>query len=177
MVCDAAAAKPPYLHNDAEGATLTGDITIGPETVVFPGAQIRSCEGAGPVVIGRGCVLEEGACLMNSGPGEMRVGDGNLFEVGCTVRAQQVGLREMGADGSSGTGMHARVYVCCIRARAGGIADSACMFSFRSDLLSMRHVLGSCAWRSALLVLYQYSLFLRNIDSRLWHTPLPDLSM
>lgn len=94
VVCDGGAAKPPY-HRDggAAGATtLAGDITIGPETVVFPGAEIRCCEGAGPVVIGRGCVLEEGARLVNEGPGEMRVGDGNLFEVGCTVHAQQVGL-------------------------------------------------------------------------------------
>jgi len=43
------------------------------------------------VVIGRGCVLEEGARLVNVGPGVMSVGDGNLFEVGCTVHAQQVG--------------------------------------------------------------------------------------
>lgn len=93
VVCDGTAAKPPYHpHDGATGATLAGDITIGPETVVFPGAEIRCCEGAGPVVIGRGCVLEEGACLVNAGPGEMRVGDGNLFEVGCTVHAQQVGL-------------------------------------------------------------------------------------
>lgn len=94
VVCDAAAAKPPYVDSNpgGGGATLTGDITIGPDTVIFPGAQIRSFDGAGPVVIGRGCVLEEGACLVNLGPGEMRIGDGNLFEVGCTVRAQQVGL-------------------------------------------------------------------------------------
>ncbi|CAM9825784.1 unnamed protein product [Pylaiella littoralis] len=100
VVCDGAAAKPPYhQHPDGRGAaapapagaTLTGDITIGPETVVFPGAEVRCCEGAGPVVIGRGCVLEEGARLVNLGPGEMRVGDGNLFEVGCTMHAQQVG--------------------------------------------------------------------------------------
>lgn len=92
MVCDGGAAKPPYHQDGAVGATLAGEITIGPETVVFPGAEIRCCEGAGPVVIGRGCVLEEGACLVNVGPGEMRVGDGNLFEVGCTVHAKQVGL-------------------------------------------------------------------------------------
>lgn len=92
MVCDGAAAKPPYRGSGTAGATLAGDITIGPDTVVFPGAQIRCCEGAGPVVIGRGCVLEEGACLVNVGPGEMRVGDGNLFEVGCVVRAEKVGL-------------------------------------------------------------------------------------
>lgn len=98
VVCDSAAAKPPYQQHHAgrgavaAGAMLMGDITIGPETVVFPGAEVRCCEGAGPVVIGRGCVLEEGARLVNSGPGEMRVGDGNLFEVGCTVHAQQVDI-------------------------------------------------------------------------------------
>eukprot|EP00752_Nemacystus_decipiens_P007568 g6761.t1 len=91
VVCDGGAAKPPYHHAGEAGAMLAGDITIGPETVVFPGAEIRCGEGAGPVVIGRGCVLEEGACLVNEGPGEMRIGDGNLFEVGCKVYARQVG--------------------------------------------------------------------------------------
>lgn len=73
-----------------EGASLTGDITIGPETVVFPGARIQCLEGAGPVVIGRGCVIEEGVSLVNTASGSMGIGEGNLFEVGCTVFAQQV---------------------------------------------------------------------------------------
>lgn len=72
-----------------DGAVLTGDITIGATTVVFPGAKIQSAEGAGPVTIGSGCVVEEGASIVNMNPGAMRIGDGNLFEVGCTVSAKK----------------------------------------------------------------------------------------
>ncbi|CAN0276052.1 unnamed protein product [Ascophyllum nodosum] len=75
-----------------DGAVLEGgDITIGPGTVVFPGALIRCSEGAGPVVIGRGCVLEESSIVECVDAGGLLVGEGNLFEVGCTVRALAVG--------------------------------------------------------------------------------------
>ena len=74
-----------------DGAVLEGgDITIGPGTVVFPGALIRCSEGAGPVVIGRGCVLEESSVVECVDAGGLLVGEGNLFEVGCTVRALAV---------------------------------------------------------------------------------------
>lgn len=75
-----------------DGAMLTGDITIGSETIVFPGAKVECLEGAGPIVIGRGCVIEEGVSVVNMEPEGMSIGDGNLFEVGCTVCAQQVGV-------------------------------------------------------------------------------------
>lgn len=67
-----------------------GDISIGPDTVVFSGARISCTKGAGPVVIGRGCVLEEGSSIESVEPGGLRVGEGNLFEVGCTVRSPVV---------------------------------------------------------------------------------------
>lgn len=75
-----------------DGAMLTGNITIGPETIVFPGAKIECLEGAGSIVIGSGCVIEEGVSVVNMEPEGMSIGDGNLFEVGCTVCAQQVGV-------------------------------------------------------------------------------------
>lgn len=74
-----------------DGAVLTGDITIGATTVIFPGAKIQCSEGAGPITIGSGCVVEEGATIVNLNPNEMHIGDGNLFEVGCTVYAKKVG--------------------------------------------------------------------------------------
>lgn len=77
-----------------DGAVLTGDITIGATTVVFPGARIQCSEGAGPVTVGSDCVVEEGASIVNMNPGEMHIGDGNLFEVGCTVSAKKVGAAE-----------------------------------------------------------------------------------
>lgn len=69
-----------------------GDISIGPDTVVFSGARIFCSKGAGPVVIGRGCVLEEGSSIECVEPGGLCVGEGNLFEVGCTVRSPVVRL-------------------------------------------------------------------------------------
>lgn len=73
-----------------DGAILSGDIIIGPETVVFPSARIQCLEGAGPIVIGRGCVVEEGASIISMDADGISIGNGNLFEVGCTVCAQQV---------------------------------------------------------------------------------------
>lgn len=73
-----------------DGAILSGDIIIGPETVVFPSARIQCMDGAGPIVIGRGCVVEEGASIVSMDAEGMSIGNGNLFEVGCTVCAQQV---------------------------------------------------------------------------------------
>lgn len=73
-----------------DGAVLCGDITIGQDTVVFPGARIECLIGAGPIVIGQGCVVEEAASILSKDAGGVVVGDGNLFEVGCTVCAQQV---------------------------------------------------------------------------------------
>ena len=91
-----------------DGALLAGDITIGATTVVFPGAKIQCLEGAGPVTIGNGCVVEEGASIVNTNPGEMHIGVGNLFEVGCTVHAKKVGF---GCLGRAAGGM-ARIYIC-----------------------------------------------------------------
>ena len=60
---------------------LKGDITIGPGTVVHPKATIFAI--AGPIVIGSGCIIEEAAIIVNRRKEVMRVGDNNLFEIGC----------------------------------------------------------------------------------------------
>lgn len=91
-----------------DGAVLAGDITIGATTVVFPGAKIQCLEGAGPVTMGNGCVVEEGASIVNMNPDEMHIGDGNLFEVGCTVHAKKVGFGGLGRA----AGGIARIHRC-----------------------------------------------------------------
>lgn len=95
-----------------DGAVLTGDITIGATTVIFPGAKIQCSEGAGPITIGSGCVVEEGATIVNLNPNEMHIGDGNLFEVGCTVYAKKVGLLfGSGSGGGIARGLKWGVFV------------------------------------------------------------------
>lgn len=97
-----------------DGAVLTGDITIGSTTVIFPGAKIQCSEGAGPITIGSGCVVEEGATIVNMNPDEMHIGDGNLFEVGCTVYAKKVGwLFGSGSRGAQQGVSSEAGCVCC----------------------------------------------------------------
>ncbi|KAF9469368.1 trimeric LpxA-like protein [Collybia nuda] len=68
---------------------LKGDITIGSGTIVHPKATIFAI--AGPIVIGSGCIIEEGAIIVNRRKEVMRIGDDNLFEIGCRVESPTVG--------------------------------------------------------------------------------------
>jgi len=71
-------------------------------TIVHPKATIFAI--AGPIVIGTGCIIEEGAIIVNRSAAEptsmssavdlhlylrrkevMRIGDDNLFEIGCRM--------------------------------------------------------------------------------------------
>jgi dynactin-6 len=74
------------IHSKAvvcQDVELKGDITIGPGTVVHPKATIFAI--AGPIVIGSGCIIEEAAIIVNRRKEVMRVGDNNLFEIGCRM--------------------------------------------------------------------------------------------
>jgi len=80
---------------------LKGDITIGAGacdglarrlqvanvaskgTIVHPKATIFAI--AGPIVIGSGCIIEEGAIVVNRRKEVMRIGDDNLFEICCRM--------------------------------------------------------------------------------------------
>ncbi|KIK06111.1 hypothetical protein K443DRAFT_90099 [Laccaria amethystina LaAM-08-1] len=46
---------------------------------------------AGPIVIGMGCIIEEGTIIVNRRKEVMRIGDDNLFEIGCRVECPSVG--------------------------------------------------------------------------------------
>ncbi|KAG1841311.1 trimeric LpxA-like protein [Suillus subalutaceus] len=80
------------IHSRAvvcQDVELKGDITIGPGTVVHPKATIFAI--AGPIIIGSGCIIEEAAIIVNRRKEVMRVGDNNLFEIGCRVECPSVG--------------------------------------------------------------------------------------
>ncbi|TFY82493.1 hypothetical protein EWM64_g1515 [Hericium alpestre] len=77
------------IHSKAvvcQDVELKGDITIGS---VHPKATIFAI--AGPIVIGMGCIIEEGAIIVNRRKEVMRIGDDNLFEIGCRVESPTVG--------------------------------------------------------------------------------------
>jgi len=72
------------IHTKAvvcQDVDLRGDITIGSGTIVHPKATIFAITG--PIVIGTGNIIEEGAIIINRKKETMRIGDENLFEIGC----------------------------------------------------------------------------------------------
>ncbi|KAI1785246.1 trimeric LpxA-like protein [Ganoderma leucocontextum] len=80
------------IHSKAvvcQDVELKGDITIGAGTIVHPKATIFAI--AGPIVIGSGCIVEEGAIIVNRRKEVMRIGDDNLFEIGCRLESPTVG--------------------------------------------------------------------------------------
>ncbi|EIW55421.1 trimeric LpxA-like protein [Trametes versicolor FP-101664 SS1] len=80
------------IHSKAvvcQDVELKGDITIGAGTIVHPKATIFAI--AGPIVIGSGCIIEEGAIIVNRRKEVMHIGDDNLFEIGCRVECPTVG--------------------------------------------------------------------------------------
>ncbi|KAF9532222.1 trimeric LpxA-like protein [Crepidotus variabilis] len=80
------------IHSKAvvcQDVELKGDITIGAGSIVHPKATIFAI--AGPIVIGMSCIIEEGAIIVNRRKEVMRIGDDNLFEIGCRVEAPSIG--------------------------------------------------------------------------------------
>lgn len=62
---------------------------IGAGTVIHPKAKIISM--GGPIVIGSNCIIEEGVFITNRRKEIMRIGDDNLFEIGCQVDCPYIG--------------------------------------------------------------------------------------
>ncbi|KAF8134621.1 trimeric LpxA-like protein [Boletus edulis] len=80
------------IHSKAvvcQDVDLKGDITIGPGSVIHPKATIFAL--GGPIVIGSGCIIEEAAVIVNRHKEVMRIGDNNLFEIGCRVESPSIG--------------------------------------------------------------------------------------
>lgn len=87
MIVKAAGGKTPSLHPSvrlAENAVVTGDVTIGADTSIWYGAVLRG--DAGPMVIGRGCSIQDNVTFHN----DATLGDGvvvghNAVIHGCTL--------------------------------------------------------------------------------------------
>ena len=58
-------------------------------TIVHPKATIYAI--GGPIVIGANNIIEESAIIVNRRKEVMRVGDNNLFEIGCRVECPSIG--------------------------------------------------------------------------------------
>lgn len=77
-----------------ESATIQGDVAIGTGTVVHPLSTIISKIGAGAIIIGSGCIIEEGVSIVNHAgatPKDINIGDGNLFQVGAQISCYSIG--------------------------------------------------------------------------------------
>ncbi|KAI8455093.1 trimeric LpxA-like protein [Phakopsora pachyrhizi] len=72
----------------AQDSNLIGEVTIGPNCVVHPTCTIVAL---GPIIFGSGCIVEEQSLICNRRKVPMRIGDHNLFSVGCRVEAISVG--------------------------------------------------------------------------------------
>ncbi|KAF9517542.1 hypothetical protein BS47DRAFT_506346 [Hydnum rufescens UP504] len=80
------------IHSKAvvcQDVDLRGEITIGSGTVVHPKATIFAITG--PIVIGANCIIEEAVIIINRKKEVMRIGDENLFEIGCRVECPSIG--------------------------------------------------------------------------------------
>lgn len=93
----------------ASDADLRGEISIGSGTVIHPKATILALQG--PISIGANCIVEELAVIVNRTSQAIKIGDSNLFQVGCRIEAMTVGSNNV---------FEARCKVAC----NVGIADS-----------------------------------------------------
>ncbi|SPO26800.1 related to Dynactin 6 [Ustilago trichophora] len=73
----------------AADADLRGEISVGSGTVIHPKATILALQG--PISIGSNCIIEETAVIVNRKSTPIKIGDNNLFEVGCRIEAASVG--------------------------------------------------------------------------------------
>ncbi|EJU02175.1 trimeric LpxA-like protein, partial [Dacryopinax primogenitus] len=68
---------------------LKGDVTIGSNTVVHPKVTIYAI--AGPIIIGSGCIIEEGVVIVNKHKETMRIGDENHLEINSRTESPSIG--------------------------------------------------------------------------------------
>ncbi|ETS59945.1 hypothetical protein PaG_05927 [Moesziomyces aphidis] len=73
----------------AQDADLRGEISVGSGTVIHPKATILALQA--PISIGSDCIIEETAVIVNRTSNPIKIGDANLFEVGCRIEAASIG--------------------------------------------------------------------------------------
>ncbi|WWC69564.1 uncharacterized protein I206_103507 [Kwoniella pini CBS 10737] len=72
-----------------QDTNLQGDITINEGVVVHPKTSILAI--GGPIIIGKNCIIEEGAMIINRNAESLRIGEYNQFMVGCRIEANSIG--------------------------------------------------------------------------------------
>lgn len=65
------------------------EIKIGKSSIVHPQAKINALNG--PIIIGERNLIEERSVIINENKEVMIIGDDNVFEVGCEIKARMVG--------------------------------------------------------------------------------------
>ncbi|MHA1783830.1 MAG: gamma carbonic anhydrase family protein, partial [Candidatus Helarchaeota archaeon] len=83
----------------SEGAWIIGDVTIGPETVVYHGSVIRG--DFGKVKIGAKNVIQDNVMINTAEGFKTKIGDNNLFGFGCLVHGCTVGSNSVVGIGAT----------------------------------------------------------------------------
>lgn len=73
----------------AQDADLRGEVSVGSGSVIHPKATVLALQG--PISIGSDCIIEETAVIVNRRSTPLKIGDNNLFEVGCRIEAASIG--------------------------------------------------------------------------------------
>lgn len=73
----------------SEAAWVIGDVTIGPETVVYQGSIIRG--DFAKVKIGAKNVIQDNVMINTAGGFKTKIGDNNLFGFGCLAHGCTIG--------------------------------------------------------------------------------------
>jgi len=70
-------------------AELSGEVSVGDGCVIHPRASLIGA--AGPLVLGTGNIVEERALIATAEDRTLKIGNNNVFEVGCRVESISIG--------------------------------------------------------------------------------------
>ncbi|KAL0479665.1 dynactin [Acrasis kona] len=69
----------------------SGDVYIGPNTIIHPHCIIESGPNSGGIHIGKNNIIEEKVHIINYGSGRLAIGDNNIIQAGCIIKSQEIG--------------------------------------------------------------------------------------
>ncbi|AAW41739.2 conserved hypothetical protein [Cryptococcus deneoformans JEC21] len=81
---------------------LRGPISVGPNVIIHPRATIYAA--AGPIMLGEGCIVEEGCIIVNRKKDTMKIGENNHFMVGCRIESPSIGNNNIFQPKSTASG-------------------------------------------------------------------------
>jgi len=85
------AGKTPEIAKSAvvsKSAHIIGDVVIGENCIIFPGAVIRADFAS--IRIGQGVWVEDN-CVLHAGPEDLTIGDNVIFGHGAAINSQHIG--------------------------------------------------------------------------------------